>query len=68
MVPFIVGHIRLFYRKLEDKLWWPSINMDALATSTPCCDHDLWSPESKQVIRGDYCLIEIARAIHEASW
>ena len=71
-----VAHL---YFKTKDGLGHRSIDVDACATPTACCDLtltfdlDLWPPEYNQVINSGQwillaSLIDIAQAIHDISW
>ena len=42
-----------------DRLWCPSVDMDASATSTACCGLHLWPPKSNQVIGGGYKIFPV---------
>ena len=66
----LVSGVTATASKLEDKLRRPSVDVEAFATSTTCCDLDLWPPESNQVIsRGQWIFpvscIEIVQRFRE---
>jgi len=44
----------------RDEIRHPSVDVDASATSTACCDLDLWSPASNQVIRSSWWIFPVS--------
>ena len=70
---FMFTLLYLLTHKLEMDFDAPASTWIPCATSTACCEIDLWPLKSKQVIGRGYWIfpvsfIEIGQAVHEISW